>query len=426
MAILTRYGHLPRADKKKLDIKHLLPLTKLVFFGHNRKDAAIVRRVHAFMNVGVDVTGFMFRRDGEPEQPGPAWKNVDLGMVEHCQHAQRIWTLLRAIWRSASHRNLLRNADIVYARNLDMLALAFVGLIFVGKDRPKIVYECLDVHAAMTKSGFAGAVIRWFERLALRHIDLLVVSSPGFIRNYFDPIQNYRGPHTLLENKIYFADEIVARPAPEELPQNFTEPLTIAWVGILRCQATLDLLKQLAHAEGDKVLIRFHGIISEFLIPDFKAQIEPFANIVYEGPYQWPQGLVKAYQGVHLVWAQELSWSGHNSDWLLPNRIYEGSYFGALSLCVDGTETGRVVGERGLGYVLADSQPQTLIDFVRSLDFEDILVKRRALMNQPASNFMADSDDARDLIRDILSVSAVSAGGIIGSQESRQKEKQKV
>jgi len=379
-------------------------VTKLVFFGHNRKDAAIVRRVHSFMNVDVDVTGFMFRRDGEAENPGPAWRNIDLGMVEHCQHAQRVLTLLQAIWRSATHRDILKKADIIYARNLDMLALAFVGLAFVGKDRPKIVYECLDVHAAMTKSGIAGAVIRWFERVALRRIDLLVVSSPGFIRNYFSPMQNYRGAHLLIENKVYFADEVVARPEPEVLLESTEGPIVIAWVGILRCQVTLDLLKQLAKSEGDKVLIRFHGIISEFLIPDFEAQIEPFSNISYEGPYQWPQGLAEAYRGVHFVWAQELSWSGHNSDWLLPNRIYEGSYFGALSLCVDGTETGKAVAERHLGHVLADSQHQTLIDFVRNLDRKEVMEKQRALLSRPISDFVANADEARNLVQRVLSV----------------------
>jgi len=400
-------------------------MTKLVFFGHNRKDAAIVRRVHSFMKVDVDVTGFMFRRDGEPEKPGPAWRNIDLGMVEHCQHGQRILTLLRAIWRSATHRDILKKADIVYARNLDMLALAFVGLIFVNKNRPKIVYECLDVHAAMTKSGLAGVVIRWFERLALKRIDLLVVSSPGFMSNYFYPLQNYQGPHKLIENKIYFANEPVARPSPEGPVEHTAEPIIIAWVGILRCQVTLDLLKQLAHSEGDKVLIRFHGVISEFLIPDFEAQIKPFSNIIYEGPYQWPQGLTEAYRGVHFVWAQELSWSGHNSDWLLPNRIYEGSYFGALSLCVDGTETGKAVAERGLGYVLADSHAQTLIDFVRSLDLEDVLIKRRALLNQPKSNFVADADEAKDLVRSILSASGADVESL-EFQRTHSKEKQNV
>jgi succinoglycan biosynthesis protein ExoL len=380
-------------------------MVRLVFFGHNRKDAAIVRRAHSFMDAGVGVTGFMFRRDGEPALPGPAWRNIDLGMVEHCKHAQRILTLLRAIWRTLSQRGLLREADIIYARNLDMLVLAFVGLIFIRQGRPRIVYECLDVNEAMTKPGSIGTILRWVERIALRRIDLLVVSSPGFMREYFIPTQNYREPYSLLENKIYLSNKTLARPAPEAFLEGVKGPIVIAWVGILRCQETLHLLKQLAESEGEKVLIRFHGVISEFLIPDFTEQIEPFSNIVYEGPYQWPEGLSEAYKGAHFVWAQELSWRGHNSDWLLPNRIYEGSFFGALSLCVDGTETGRVVAERSLGYALADAQPKTLIDFMRSLDRKEIADKQRSLLSRPDSDFIADSNEAKDLVQRVLSPS---------------------
>lgn len=401
------------------------PLARLVFFGHNRKDAAIVRRIHSLMEAGADVTGFMFRRDGEPLKPGPAWRNIDLGMVEHCKHAQRILTLLRAIWRTAAHRNLLREADIVYARNLDMLVLAFVGLLFTRGERPKVVYECLDVHEAMTKPGLSGKIIRWVERMALRHSDLLVVSSPGFMREYFIPVQNYQGPHVLVENKIFFTGDPVARPAPDTLSGSVDGPIVIAWVGMLRCQLTLDLLKQLARSEGDKVRIRFHGIISEFLIPDFKEQIAPFSNIFFEGSYQWPEGLAEAYQGAHFVWAQELSWSGHNSDWLLPNRIYEGSYFGALSLCIAGTETGMVVAERKLGYVLADSRAQTLIEFICDLDRKELVGRQTALLNRSKSDFVADADEARNLLQRVLRKKIMRAENP-EFQRQQSKEKQNV
>jgi hypothetical protein len=38
--------------------------------------------------------------------------------------------------------------------------------------------------------------------------------------------------------------------------------------------------------------------------------------------------------GCDAVWAQDLWQSGANSDWLLPNRIYEASYFGCPSIAL--------------------------------------------------------------------------------------------
>ena len=370
---------------------------RLAFFAHNRKDAAIVRRALAFSNAGVELTGVTYRRDGEAKNPAPGWSKIDLGYVEHCQHTKRILTHLKALWRILVNRHHLRDMDIFYARNLDMLILSLLALSIVRGKKPAVVYECLDVHAALTQRNFNGAVLRWLERKALKRINLLVLSSPGFLREYFAPYQSYHEPKYLLENKLYLGNKWVPQPDPRSFVDD--EPLVLVWVGILRCQLTLDLLKQLAASEGDRILIRLHGIVSDFLIPDFESQLKSFANIAYCGSYRYPEGLALAYSGAHFVWAQELSWSGHNSDWLIPNRVYEGSYFGTLSLAVEGTETAKLVAEKDLGYVLQDADPQTLIDFVRNTDHSEIAGKRRALLNRPRSDFVAEPEEIKRLLQ---------------------------
>lgn len=376
---------------------------RLAFFGHNRKDAAIVRRALAFNNSGVEVTGIMYRRDGDVQNPSPTWSKIDLGYVEHCQHAKRIVVHLKAAWRILINRKYLRGMDIFYARNLDMLALSFLGLPILGKKKPTVVYECLDVHATLTQQGIKSAILRWFERRALKRVNLVVISSLGFLRHYFSPYQNYHEPTYLLENKLYFERNPVPRPDLGSTSVKSDEPLVIAWVGIIRCQRTLDLLKLLAATEGDRVLIRIHGTVSKFLIPDFESQIMTYSNIVYAGPYCYPEGLEGAYRGAHFVWAQELSWSGHNSDWLVPNRVYEGSYFGVLSLAVKGTETARLVEERDLGYVLKDSEPQTLIDFFKNADHKMISNKIRTLLTRPKSQFVAETEEIKRLLQVAMS-----------------------
>ncbi len=380
---------------------------KLSFFAHNRKDAAVVRRSLSFMDSGIELLGFMFRRDGEKENTPVAWNNVDLGYVEHCQHAKRLLTLARALWRTFRHRKDVAESDVLYARNLDMLGLAFVARLFAPSFKGKIIYECLDVHDAMTREGMAGKVLRAVERWALKRCDLLVVSSPGFMREYFFPVQGFEGEYALVENKLYFHDQRVDRPAtPPALEEG--EPLVIAWVGILRCQETLTVLTELARALPDKVVIRMSGTISEFLIPDFLEQIAPYANIEFRGAYQWPEGLAEAYDGAHLVWSQELSWKGYNSDWLLPNRIYEASFFGVLSLAVEGTETARTVVERGLGYAIANASPATVVEFIEGLDRRELKQQQQVLLARPEGDFVASPDDIRKVIEGVIGEDAPS------------------
>ena len=53
------------------------------------------------------------------------------------------------------------------------------------------------------RRGLVPTFLRAIERLCLRRVSLLVLSSPGFHRNYFSAVQKYAGAWFLLENKLY-------------------------------------------------------------------------------------------------------------------------------------------------------------------------------------------------------------------------------
>ena len=379
---------------------------RIAYFGHNRRDTAFTRRIHSFLDAGIDVATFTFRRDGEPKSPGPAWENTDLGHIEHANFFRRVGVYLRALQSIIRNRESIRGADVIYARNLDifLFALLATSSVTIRRRSPhSFVYECLDVHEALTAPGAVGAVLRWAERRVLKKADLLVISSPGFINHYFCPTQRYGGPYFLVENKLYFGDKDVPRVSSSSFcsadsAKGTSDALTIGWIGIIRCQRTLDLLKALAVAQPEDVFIRIVGSVSSFLIEDFEAQIASIDNIVFEGPYDWPEGLAEAYRDVDLVWAQELSWSGFNSDWLIPNRVYEASYFGVPSLGVGDTETSRIITERRLGYVLPEESAGLLIDFICNLDPDALEKKKRDLLNRPATDFVTTPADTAALL----------------------------
>ena len=382
---------------------------RIAYFGHNRRDTAFQRRIRALLDAKIDVVTFTFRRDGEPEHPGPEWTNVDLGYVEHAKLFSRMALYLLAIRSVVNNRELIGRADVIYARNLDISVFALLATrlaMLFRSSKHKFVYECLDVHEALTGEGLVSTVLRWIERWVLRAASLLVVSSPGFLRNYFWPVQQYAGPHLWVENKLYFGSSYLPRieavdSAGRGAAYTVEDRLTIGWVGIIRCQRTLDLLKAVAVARPEQVTIRISGLISYFLIPDFDEQIAACENILFAGPYDWPQGLADAYRGIDLVWAQELSRKGRNSDWLIPNRVYEASYFGVPSLSVGDTETSRIVRERGIGYVLPDDSPVALIEFLENLKLSELDELKRKLLAMPATDFVAGPADTAALLEAI-------------------------
>ncbi len=373
---------------------------RIVYFSHNRRDTAFVRRVQGLCDAGVDITTFSFRRDGEPASGGPAWPNVDLGHLEHGRFAQRALFYLKALYTVFSNRHTIGQADVIYTRNLDIFLFAYFSVRLAlpwRSQRATFVYECLDVHEALIGSGWKAGLLRFLERRALSISRLLVVSSPGFIEQFFVPVQGYSGPHHWVENKLYLGSVAVARDSGE--PKAAQDgPLTIGWVGIIRCTKTLDLLIALARAKPDAVLIRISGLVSYFLLPDFDQQIAELPNIQFDGPYEWPQGLAKAYAGIDIVWSQELAWSGGNSDWLIPNRVYEASYFGVPSLSVGPTQTSKIIRERGLGYVLPEPTDAALLKFVEQLDRTELATVRTDLLARPASQFVLQADDTAALL----------------------------
>ncbi|MEO1573817.1 MAG: glycosyl transferase, partial [Pseudomonadota bacterium] len=161
---------------------------------------------------------------------------------------------------------------------------------------------------------------------------------------------------------------------------------------------TLDLLVGLAERFGERLRVRISGLVSYFLIPDFDERIAAHANIEFTGRYDWPVGLGEVYRAVDIVWAQELAWRGGNSDWLIPNRIYEASYFGVPSLAVRGTQTAQTIDERALGYVLTDAGVDTAAAFFETLSQETLASDRARLLERPDADFVLGDDDTTALL----------------------------
>lgn len=380
---------------------------RMAYFGHNRRDTAFVRRIRGFIEAGVEVTTYTYRRDGEPAQPGPEWPNVDLGHVDHGRFYRRILLYFGSLRVIFGVRRSLADATVVYARNLDVFLFAWLAAAIanIGRRRPVMIYECLDVHEALLGQGMKARLLRALERRVLARASLLVVSSPGFIDNFFVPTQGFSGPWHWIENKLHFRDHVVPRP-DAHADQSDDQTLTVGWVGIIRCQKTLDLLVAVARAMPDRVRIRITGLVSYFLLPDFDQTIEPLDNVEFRGPYDWPLGLADAYRDTDLVWAQELTWSGGNSDWLIPNRVYEASYFGVPSLAIASTQTGRIVAERELGFVLHQPAADKLIEFLQHLSMDELRAARRRLLGMPEDQFVLRADDTEQLLEAIYRVAS--------------------
>lgn len=374
---------------------------RVAYLVHDVSDPAVAKRVRMLKAGGAEVVVAGFRRSDGPVAEIEGVRVVDLGRTYDARMGQRIAAVAR---RLAARRDVaarLGPVDVLVARNLEMLVLAeAVGRL--AKTRPGLVYECLDVHRLLISEGRAGKVLRLIERALLRRAGLVIVSSQAFVRAYFAPRQGLgqalKLPVLLVENKVFQPaagneNQAPARPAGP--------PWRIGWFGAIRCRRSLALLSDLAARRPDLVEVVIRGRPSEAEFPDLPGQIAGLPNLRFEGPYQ-AQDLSRIYGEVHFTWAIDYFEAGANSDWLLPNRIYEGGLHDAVPLSLAGVETGAWLAERGLGVQMSDpaAELEALLEAMTPERYAELSARSAAA---PRSLFVADDGDCRRLTQALAS-----------------------
>lgn len=364
----------------------------IIFFSQDISDVSTIKRVQQFLARDFAVTVFGFRRDRYNFDFRPPWRHVLLGYTEDSRYLRRVRALLAAVpvlWRE---RVQLADASVFYARNIDQLALALLAKLTVNR-RASVFYEVLDIQPAFARRGILSLILRLTERALLSRIRYLVLSSPGFFRHYYAPVQGYTGAWVLLENKLP-SPILPSRPAVDEnLALGYSRRRwTVGYFGLIRGQSTFDLIVQLARRLGDRVHFKFHGVLTTVDERSFHEALHSCPNISYGGPFENPDDLAELYGSVDFAWALDLENADHNSRWLLPCRLYEAGYFGVPCLTVRDFELGRLIERRGIGWAFDAPFEDAIVRFFDALTAADYLVKRRRLMAMPEDAFVASHD----------------------------------
>jgi succinoglycan biosynthesis protein ExoL len=243
-----------------------------------------------------------------------------------------------------------------------------------------------------------SVALRMLERHLLRSCSMLVVSSPAFLTSHFAGYGSALPPQLLLENKVLAEDVSsglldrvgqIRTAAPSEGP-----PWRIGWFGVIRCRRSLQLLANLVTALPGVVEVIIRGRPRRNVIPDFDQMVATTPGLSFLGEYDRHTELAALYGDVHFAWAVDFYEAGRNSDWLLPNRLYEGMLYGAVPLVVASVETGRWLAVRQCGVRLEDTCDQSLerslLEFFGGLDSTRYAIARTALARVPLSDLLDD------------------------------------
>jgi hypothetical protein len=366
---------------------------KIGYLVHDVSDTAVNRRVGMFLAGGAEVEVFGFRRCDQVQTTLSGCLVHDLGQTRDGDLKHRALSVVRQGLRARKWGQALKSCDVIVARSLEMMALAIMALTIVGP-KVSLVYECVDIHRIMTSPKPAGRVMRWLERKFLVQASLLITSSPGFVSHYFRAVQNARTQTLIVENKPLEA-QTFAVPSRNTRPSN--RPWTIGWFGVIRCKQSLDILSALTQRLPGQVEVIIAGKIAQGVFEDFTGAVAAAPGISFLGPYR-PTDLASLYDRVDFTWAIDFFESGGNSDWLLPNRLYEGGAFGSVPIAMADVETGRWTAEKGLGIQLSKNIPEELVTIFEVMMPSDYALLRAAAVNAPRETFVAGAKECADLV----------------------------
>ncbi len=347
-------------------------MTRVLYLSHDLDDAATWRRVDMLEAGGALVEVAGFRRLTTPLER----KATVLGQTHNAKFLRRAFSALRLLTMDLTVPGD-EAPDVILARNLEMLPLARQRRRRAArKAPPRLIYEVLDIHRLLVGPGIVSSLLRLVERRLCRGVDGVVVSSMRFDTEYFRRYGQLKSPALLVENKIWHPKAADPAPPLARALRPDGGPLVIGWFGILRCARSLHSLDALCRRADGQVRLVLRGRPELATLPDFHQIVSENPHIEFHGPYRYPDDLPENYADIDIAWLVDRFDAGANSDWLLPNRLYESCGHGVVPLALAGTEAGAYLARSGLGLVLADLRPDVVDALVAGLD-ETILAALR-------------------------------------------------
>ena len=369
---------------------------RIAYFVHDVNDAAVAKRVTMLRAAGAEVMVIGFRRDDRMPATVSGARVYDLGQTADAKLLQRAGVVFRNLLMPTLMLDAMGRPDVIIARNLESLALATRA----RKSAPKapLIYECLDIHRSLLGSSLPHLIIQRIEAALLKAVDLVIVSSSAFVSEYFAKRVKLEAPVLLVENKVLALDNEVA-PVPSR-PTG--PPWTIGWFGNLRCRRTFETLTALAAMSDGRVEVLIAGRASPAVFEDFEGLVERSPYCTFVGAFR-PEDLAGLYARCHFAWAIDYFEEGLNSSWLLPNRLYEASSFGAVPIALESVETGRWLARHDAGMLIDDSvavpELVTMFEDLDAAGYSELVRKVAAI---PRGALVADKSDCDELLAAVM------------------------
>lgn len=364
---------------------------KIAFLLPVQNHVRFQKRISLLKELGVETDIFSFERE---HYPGKTISYISIGKVKHGNYIKRIVPLIKAL---SKVRNSIRNSDVVYAFGLDTGFLGWFAKT-LSRRNSKLVYEVGDIREIMVDEGKRGQTLRLMERLLVKRTNVIVVTSPAYVSEYFNKIQGITNSNfQVIENKMPYIPENAKYPL---FSTNNKRPICIGYFGIIRCSRSLEILKQVAIQSKGRKKVIIHGIPRN--IPRFEKNVAKTPNMEYGGPYRVPEDLAEMYCNIDLVWAC-YPYTGSkkgNWSWAMTNRFYEACAYRRPILAQRGTQDGKRATKLGIGLEIDLSDAKKSVEKILSVT-PDSLVKWSKKIEKLPKEIFVYGDEHKKLLESL-------------------------
>lgn len=322
------------------------------------------KRVDGLKSEGVEAIVLTFDRPYVKASHDHVGQSEVIGSMRHGKYLQRLAALARAF---APIYRRTREADFLYCFGTDIAVLGVVVQLLRRKLR--LVLEVGDVRPVMIEDGVKGVLLRAVERLALRHVTLIVVTSPAYRDRYLVDRQGVSASKILaVENKVDARVQELAEPI-RGAGATPGPVLSIGYYGLIRCRKSWNLLERIATALPDRFRVDVWGRLIMGRTGVGLHELPP--NMSYHGEYRNPDDLSVMFRRFDLVWVAHAH-GITNTRWARANRFYEACCFAKPMIGQRGTLDGEEIDRLGIGFCMDLNDPDKALDRIASVTPSDI------------------------------------------------------
>lgn len=272
------------------------------------------------------------------------YKSVDIKRV--LSIPSQIYKLRNKIYAN------LKNGGIIYASTYDLL---LYSVLLNYKSKFRIRYQIRDLHKYQLVDNIIGKVFSFVERVLLKRVEKVVVSSQGFIDGYYKKI--YKGSIVLLENT----------PA-EKTWQNFIskrrgQTFVIGFIGIIRYEKSLlQLIKAIEILNQTNPELGIRGFFAGGGNNDFlRKHASNHSLFEVEGPYEYTKDIKRLYSKIDLIFSVYDSYD-LNCQLAMPNKFYESIISKIPIIVAKQTYLESIVNEYCIGTSVLSGDTEELIE----------------------------------------------------------------